>query len=130
MSEQTQVQILQTAITAEVPPNAELIEIKKMVSEIIEKINSIGSEVVAFTQHVNTIKTLSIILGSIGIWRCSSCKMNVNGVCTGWRLPEDLSNSLKHLLSDDAVIQQENIYRLRIDRLSFIGAICPIYIQR
>lgn len=120
----------QPTIIADIPPNAELIEIKKTISSIIEKLNSVDSGIATFTPHVKTVKALSMILESIGIWKCNSCKMNVNGVCIGWRLPEDLSNSLRNLLGENAVMQQDGIYRFRIDRLPFVGAVCPIYMQR
>lgn len=120
----------QSTIIADIPPNAELIEIRKTISSIIEKLNSVDSGIATFTPHVKTIKALSMVLESMGIWKCNSCRMNANGVCIGWRLPEDLSNSLRNLLGENAVTQQDGIYRFRIDRLPFVGAVCPIYMQR
>lgn len=128
MSEQTQAH--RATIAAEVPPNPEVIEVRKVVNDVAEKVNSIGSEIAAFREHVGVTRALLIVLESIGVWKCGSCKMNMNGICGGWRLPEDLSSSLKSVAGGDVVIQQDNVYRLRVDKFPFIGAVCPIHIHR
>lgn len=130
MSEQSQNQIQQTTIVADVPPNVELMEVRKAINNITEKLNSLDNEITTSISYINKIKALVMIFESIGMWKCSTCKMNINGVCTGWRLPSNLSNNLANLLGEDIVIQQDNVYRFKIDKFPFIGSICPIYIQR
>lgn len=108
-------------------PNHDLIELRNSIDAILKKIEEIVNSHNEVVQYINTIRTIMNIVNSLGNWRCSTCKFNNNGLCMGWKLSNDAVDSLRKTFGIDAVNEVEGTQRINIRKLSFIGALCPIY---
>jgi hypothetical protein len=108
-------------ISSEIPPATEVIEIRKR----IEKLEAIIASV--DTAKLRLITEFAI---NIGAWRCNQCKLNVNNICTGWRLSKEFADKVNAIAGGDTIILQENIYRINLAKLPFIGVICPIFVAK
>lgn len=111
----------QPLLSTDIPPFAEILEIKKRIDKL---------EVVLSDVDVVKLKLITEFAEAIGLWRCSQCKLNINNICNGWRLSQEFVNKIIAVAGSDAVIQQDNIYRLNLLKLPFIGVLCPIYVAK
>ncbi|MEM1526971.1 MAG: hypothetical protein QXZ41_05485 [Ignisphaera sp.] len=108
----------QPPLSADVPPFAEVIEVKQR----IEKLEALVANVDAVK-----LRLLIELAEAMGFWRCSQCKLNLNNTCTGWRLSQEMANKISGIASADAVVQQDNVYRINLSKIAFVGVFCPIY---
>lgn len=108
----------QPLLSADVPPFAEVIEVKHR----IEKLETLVANVDAVK-----LRLLIELAEAMGFWRCNQCKLNVNGICSGWRLSQEMANKISSIAGADAVVQQDNAYRINLSKIAFIGVFCPIY---
>ncbi|MEM1645507.1 MAG: hypothetical protein QXL96_06520 [Ignisphaera sp.] len=108
----------QPLLSADIPPFAEVIEVKQR----IERLEALIANVDAIK-----LRLLIELAEAMGLWRCSQCKLNVNSICTGWRLSQEMANRISSIAGADAVVQQDNVYRINLSKVAFIGVFCPIY---
>lgn len=108
-------------ISAEVLPFAEVIELKKRLDKVEATVSSID---------VAQLKLIIELASAMGLWRCNQCKLNINNVCTGWRLSQELANNITSIAGSNAIVHQDNLYRFNIAKLPFIGVLCPIFASK
>jgi len=108
-------------ISSDIPPLAEVVDIKKRIEKLEAIVTSIDTA---------KLRLVTEFVENIGIWRCSKCKQNINNICTGWKLSKEFADKIVSIVGEGAVVLQDNVYRINISRLPFVGAICPIFVAK
>ena len=116
-------------------------EIASKIDSVSAKVEEAWSAVESLKSFVedlaNAVKSIESKQGSVlkvievvALWKCSKCKFYKDGVCTAWRLSEDFAKLVEEAFGEEAVARDGNAIRLRVDKASVIGAICPLFRAR
>lgn len=108
-------------LTTDIPPSVEILNIKKNVEQLQTMLDGVD---------ITKLKLFIEVADAIGLWRCSQCKLSVDNVCTGWRISQEFANKIVAIAGEGAIVQRDNVYRLNLAKVPFLGVICPIYMPK
>ncbi len=107
-------------LLADVLPFSSLAELRQKVDEMKQSVDSLGT---VFQQ----VKALMYIGGLIGRWKAMTCKSNLNGFCTGWRIPNEIVFDVKKNFGENSIVEKDGTFRFNVTNTALVCAICPLY---
>ncbi len=112
--------------------------LKGEVNAIGNTLNDLRNRVRGLEERVSTLQGKVLKLEGtaelalmVGKWKSETCSKCKAELCTAWRLGKDAAGTLAKRFGQDAVVGgDKDLWRVRVSKVPYLCALCPLYEPR
>lgn len=98
----------------------------RSLESVEERFEGYNAALALYEGRLREAERLLAAAGMIGAWKASTCRYQVEGVCTLWRLGREAAEKL----GDAVRVDDQGVARVDVARAPWFCALCPMYSRR